>query len=68
MFERGVDRQPVGQVRLHAIALLLFHVHIGGLRARHDELVSKQGVFDEAIAAIGFLKEKDRRVTTTCSA
>jgi hopanoid biosynthesis associated radical SAM protein HpnH len=41
-----------------------FAVHIDGLRERHDESVSKEGVFDEAIAAIKFLKEKGFRVTT----
>jgi hopanoid biosynthesis associated radical SAM protein HpnH len=41
-----------------------FAVHIDGLRERHDESVAKEGVFDEAIAAIGFLKEKGFRVTT----
>jgi len=33
-------------------------VHIDGLRERHDEAVAKQGVFDEAVAAI---KEAQRR-------
>ena len=41
-----------------------FAVHIDGLRERHDESVAKEGVFDEAIAAIKFLKEKGFRVTT----
>jgi hopanoid biosynthesis associated radical SAM protein HpnH len=41
-----------------------FAVHVDGLRERHDESVSKDGVFDEAIAAIGFLKEHGFRVTT----
>jgi hopanoid biosynthesis associated radical SAM protein HpnH len=41
-----------------------FAVHIDGLRERHDESVDKAGVFDEAIAAIKFLKEKGFRVTT----
>jgi hopanoid biosynthesis associated radical SAM protein HpnH len=41
-----------------------FVVHIDGLRERHDESVSKEGVFDEAVAAIKFLKEKGFRVTT----
>ena len=41
-----------------------FAVHIDGLRERHDESVAKEGVFDEAIAAIKFLKDKGFRVTT----
>jgi hopanoid biosynthesis associated radical SAM protein HpnH len=41
-----------------------FAIHIDGLRERHDESVAKQGVFDEAIAAISFLKERGFRVTT----
>jgi hopanoid biosynthesis associated radical SAM protein HpnH len=41
-----------------------FAVHVDGLRERHDESVSKEGVFDEAIAAIKFLQEKGFRVTT----
>jgi hopanoid biosynthesis associated radical SAM protein HpnH len=39
-------------------------VHIDGLRERHDESVAKEGVFDEAIEAIKFLKGKGFRVTT----
>jgi hopanoid biosynthesis associated radical SAM protein HpnH len=41
-----------------------FAIHVDGLRERHDESVAKEGVFDEAIAAIGFLKERGFRVTT----
>ena len=41
-----------------------FAIHIDGLRERHDESVAKEGVFDEAIAAIKFLKEKGFKVTT----
>src|SRR6202012_2133283 len=43
---------------------LSFAIHIDGLRERHDESGSKQGVFDEAIEAIKFLKAKGFRVTT----
>ncbi len=43
---------------------LSFAIHIDGLRERHDESVSKEGVFDEAIEAIKFLKAKGFRVTT----
>jgi hopanoid biosynthesis associated radical SAM protein HpnH len=41
-----------------------FAVHIDGLRERHDESVNKDGVFDEAVEAIKFLKAKGFRVTT----
>jgi hopanoid biosynthesis associated radical SAM protein HpnH len=43
---------------------LSFAIHIDGLKERHDESVSKEGVFDEAIEAIKFLKAKGFRVTT----
>jgi hopanoid biosynthesis associated radical SAM protein HpnH len=43
---------------------LSFAIHIDGLQERHDESVDKEGVFDEAVAAIKFLKEKGFRVTT----
>ncbi len=41
-----------------------FAIHVDGLKERHDESVDKDGVFDEAMAAIRFLKEKGFRVTT----
>jgi hopanoid biosynthesis associated radical SAM protein HpnH len=41
-----------------------FAIHVDGLRERHDQSVDKEGVFDEAMAAIKFLKEKGFRVTT----
>jgi hopanoid biosynthesis associated radical SAM protein HpnH len=41
-----------------------FTVHIDGLRERHDESVSKEGVFDEAIEAIKEAKRRGFRVTT----
>jgi hopanoid biosynthesis associated radical SAM protein HpnH len=41
-----------------------FAIHVDGLRDRHDEAVAKEGVFDEAMEAITFLKEKGFRVTT----
>src|SRR5882672_11780022 len=41
-----------------------FTVHVDGLRERHDEAVAKEGVFDEAMEAIRFLKDKGFRVTT----
>jgi hopanoid biosynthesis associated radical SAM protein HpnH len=39
-------------------------VHIDGLRERHDESVCKEGVFDEAVAAIRECKRRGFRVTT----
>ncbi|NNM97832.1 MAG: adenosyl-hopene transferase HpnH, partial [Candidatus Dormibacteraeota bacterium] len=39
-------------------------VHIDGLRDRHDESVSRAGVFDKAVAAIREAKRRGFRVTT----
>ena len=39
-------------------------VHIDGLRERHDESVSKEGVFDQAVAAIKLAKEAGFQVYT----
>ncbi len=39
-------------------------VHIDGLRERHDESVCKEGVFDQAVAAISECKRRGFRVTT----
>jgi hopanoid biosynthesis associated radical SAM protein HpnH len=39
-------------------------VHIDGLRERHDESVSRKGVFDKAVAAIKAAKAAGFRVTT----
>src|ERR1700693_4779746 len=39
-------------------------VHIDGLRERHDESVCKEGVFDEAVAAIKECQRRGFRVTT----
>jgi hopanoid biosynthesis associated radical SAM protein HpnH len=39
-------------------------VHIDGLKERHDTAVDREGVFDEAVAAIKLAKEKGFRVTT----
>jgi hopanoid biosynthesis associated radical SAM protein HpnH len=41
-----------------------FTVHLDGLRERHDASVRKDGVFDEAVEAIRWLKERGFRVTT----
>jgi hopanoid biosynthesis associated radical SAM protein HpnH len=39
-------------------------VHIDGLRERHDESVAKEGVFDQAVAAITMAQEAGFRVNT----
>jgi hopanoid biosynthesis associated radical SAM protein HpnH len=39
-------------------------VHIDGLRERHDESVCREGVFDQAVAAIRDAKARGFRVTT----
>ncbi|HXT92397.1 MAG TPA: adenosyl-hopene transferase HpnH [Trebonia sp.] len=39
-------------------------VHIDGLRERHDESVCKEGVFDQAVAAIKLAQEKGFKVNT----
>ena len=39
-------------------------VHVDGLRDRHDESVSRAGVFDKAVAAIREAKRRGFRVTT----
>ncbi|MDN5798022.1 MAG: adenosyl-hopene transferase HpnH [Intrasporangium sp.] len=41
-----------------------FTVHIDGLRERHDASVQQEGVFDEAIEAVHWLKERGFRVTS----
>jgi hopanoid biosynthesis associated radical SAM protein HpnH len=41
-----------------------FVVHIDGLRERHDESVCKEGVFDEAVAAIRMAKARGFKVNT----
>jgi hopanoid biosynthesis associated radical SAM protein HpnH len=41
-----------------------FVVHLDGLKDRHDEAVDRDGVFDEAVAAIREAKAKGFRVTT----
>jgi hopanoid biosynthesis associated radical SAM protein HpnH len=39
-------------------------VHIDGMKERHDAAVDREGVFDEAVAAIREAKDKGFRVTT----
>ena len=41
-----------------------FAVHIDGLRERHDESVAKEGVFDQAVAAIKLAKDRGFKVNT----
>jgi hopanoid biosynthesis associated radical SAM protein HpnH len=41
-----------------------FTVHIDGLKERHDESVCKDGVFDDAVAAIRECQRRGFRVTT----
>jgi len=43
---------------------LSFSVHLDGLRPEHDEAVCRDGVFDEAVAAIGEALRRGFRVTT----
>jgi hopanoid biosynthesis associated radical SAM protein HpnH len=39
-------------------------VHIDGLKERHDESVSREGVFDKAVSAVKAAKDRGFRVTT----
>ena len=39
-------------------------VHIDGLKERHDESVSREGMFEKAVAAIRAAKDKGFRVAT----
>jgi len=48
----------------HPSPYLTFNVHIDGMGAKHDALVNRQGVFDQAVAAIRLLVERGFRVTT----
>lgn len=41
-----------------------FTVHIDGLRERHDASVQQDGVFDEAVEAVRWLKDRGFRVTS----
>ena len=41
-----------------------FVIHVDGLRERHDELVCRDGVFDECVEAIKLAKSRGFRVTT----
>jgi hopanoid biosynthesis associated radical SAM protein HpnH len=41
-----------------------FTIHIDGLRERHDASVQQEGVFDEAVEAVRWLKDRGFRVTS----
>ena len=41
-----------------------FVIHVDGLKERHDESVCQEGVFDEVVEAVTFLKEKGFKVNT----
>jgi hopanoid biosynthesis associated radical SAM protein HpnH len=43
---------------------LTFNVHLDGLRDKHDALVNRKGVFDQAVQAIRRLVSEGYRVTT----
>jgi hopanoid biosynthesis associated radical SAM protein HpnH len=57
-------RKRIERFDLKPSPYLSFAIHIDGLRERHDESVSKQGVFDEAVAAIKDLQGRGFKVTT----
>ncbi len=46
---------------------LTFSIHLDGLRARHDEAVCREGVFDKAVAAIRVALQRGFRVTVNCT-
>jgi hopanoid biosynthesis associated radical SAM protein HpnH len=46
---------------------LTFSVHLDGNRERHDESVCREGVFDQAVAAIKAATERGFRVTINCT-
>jgi hopanoid biosynthesis associated radical SAM protein HpnH len=50
--------------RFHPSPYFSWAVHIDGLQERHDESVCREGVFDQAVAAIREAKARGFRVTT----
>ena len=46
---------------------LTFSIHLDGDRARHDESVCQEGVYDKAVAAIRLARSKGFRVTINCT-
>ncbi|MEU6641516.1 adenosyl-hopene transferase HpnH [Saccharomonospora sp. NPDC046836] len=57
-------RKKLDKLDLKPSKYFAFTVHIDGLRERHDAAVAKDGVFDEAVAAIREVKRRGFRVTT----
>ncbi|PXY30066.1 adenosyl-hopene transferase HpnH [Prauserella sp. PE36] len=57
-------RKKIDKLDLKPSKYFAFTVHLDGLRERHDAAVAKEGVFDEAVAAIRELKRRGFRVTT----
>jgi hopanoid biosynthesis associated radical SAM protein HpnH len=57
LLEKRIDR-------FEPSAYLTFNIHLDGFRERHDELVCRSGVFDQAVAAIRLLISRGFRVTT----
>jgi hopanoid biosynthesis associated radical SAM protein HpnH len=46
---------------------LTMSIHLDGNRARHDESVCQEGVFDKAVAAIRLARGRGFRVTVNCT-
>jgi hopanoid biosynthesis associated radical SAM protein HpnH len=46
---------------------LTFSIHLDGNRARHDESVCQEGVYDKAVDAIRLARSKGFRVTINCT-
>ncbi|MEU3269823.1 adenosyl-hopene transferase HpnH [Saccharomonospora sp. NPDC006951] len=57
-------RKKIDKLDLKPSKYFAFAVHIDGLRERHDIAVAKEGVFDEAVAAVKELQRRGFRVTT----
>ncbi|MFC4003523.1 adenosyl-hopene transferase HpnH [Prauserella oleivorans] len=57
-------RKKIDKLDLKPSKYFAFTIHIDGLRERHDAAVAKEGVFDEAVAAIRELQRRGFRVTT----
>ena len=46
---------------------LTFSIHLDGGRERHDALACRQGVYDQAVEAIGLARARGFRVTVNCT-
>jgi hopanoid biosynthesis associated radical SAM protein HpnH len=57
-------RQRLGEGVFTPSKYLSFSIHLDGLRDEHDEAVCREGVFQEALAAIGEALGRGFRVTT----